>query len=68
MEITISLQYLQKKCGKELMFVNVQLCVFILEATSNVELNNYQEQSVPFIINFKLEFYIMSVITSMCLT
>jgi len=64
----MSLLYLQEKCGQWLKFVNVQLCVFTMEATSNVELNNYQEHSVPFTINFKLEFYIMSVITSICLT
>ena len=71
MEITMSLLYLQEKCGKRLKFVNVQLCVFTMEATSNVELNNYEEHAVPFIITFKLElleFYIMSVITSMFLT
>lgn len=63
----MSLLYLQEKCVKWLKFENVQLCVFTMEATSNVELSTYQEHSLPFIINFKLQFYIMSVITSMCL-
>lgn len=50
----MSLLYLQGKCGKWLKFENVQLCVFTMEATSNVELSTYQEHSVPFIIKFKL--------------
>ena len=55
----MSLLFLQGKCAKWLKFENVQLCVFTMDATSNVGLSTYQEYSVPFIINFKLEFYIL---------